>query len=86
MTSRTISSGKTTFINMTTKRKLEVYISSNLPTIQIYDSNDNSYTPNWSATRLTLRADIYLDSKLITSGVTYSWKRKSNIESDYIYS
>ena len=74
MTNRTISSNKTTFLNMTTKRKLEVHISSNLPTVQIYDSNNstNAYTPDWSKTNLTLEARVYLDANDITIKATFT--------------
>lgn len=57
-----ITSQPLTFLDTTDSRKLEVYISSNHPTIQLYDVNDKSYTPDWSKTNLKLSADVFLDS------------------------
>jgi hypothetical protein len=57
-----ITSQPLTFLDTTDSRKLEVYISSNHPTTQLYDVNDKSYTPDWSKTNLKLSADIFLDS------------------------
>lgn len=60
-----ITSQPLTFLDTTDSRKLEVYISSNHPTIQLYDVNDQQYTPDWSETNLRLSADVFLDSKEI---------------------
>lgn len=57
-----ITSQPLTFLDTTDSRKLEVYITSNHPTIQLYDVNDKKYTPDWSETNLKLSADIFLDS------------------------
>lgn len=57
-----ITSQPLTFLDTTDSRKLEVYISSNHPTIQLYDVNDKKYTPDWSQTNLKLSADVFLDS------------------------
>lgn len=57
-----ITSQPLTFLDTTDSRKLEVYISSNHPTIQLYDVNDKKYTPDWSKTSLKLSADAFLDS------------------------
>ena len=58
-----INSNSVTFVDLTESRKLEVYINSNLPTTQIRNLNNNTYTPDWSVTNLILSADIFLDSK-----------------------
>ena len=65
--SRTITSGGIAFMDLTDSRKLEAYIASNLPTVQIYNQNAKTYTPDWSETSLQLSADIFLDSKEVTS-------------------
>jgi hypothetical protein len=57
-----VTSQPLTFLDTTDSRKLEVYIASNHPTIQLYDSNSKLYTPDWSIINLTLRADVFLDS------------------------
>ena len=74
MTNRTIKSNGVTFVDMSDKRKLEVHISSNLPTVQIYDNNSGLYTPDWSKTNLTLEARVYLDAHDITDKLTaFTW-------------
>ena len=76
--SRTITSGSVTFMDLTDNRKLDAYITSNLPTTQIYNQNTKTYTPDWSTTNLQLGADIYLDSKAVTDNAYTSiiWYKK----------
>ena len=63
-----ITSQPLVFLDTTDSRKLEVYISSNHPTVQLYNANNrtNQYTPDWSKTSLKLTAGIFLDSEEIT--------------------
>ena len=77
--SKTITSGVVNFMDTTDNRKLDVYITSNLPTIQIKNSNTNpvTYTPNWASTSLVLEADAYLDSQDVNSKTTFSWYKKN---------
>ena len=70
-----INSNSITFVDITDSRKLEVYISSNLPTTQIKDSNTGTYSPDWSSTNLQLTADVYLDSEKVTPK-TIQWSTK----------
>lgn len=72
-----INSNSITFVDITDSRKLEVYIASNLPTTQIYDSNAKTYSPDWGATNLKLTADVYLDSEKV-SPTTIQWYTKIN--------
>ena len=67
-------SNSLTFVDQTDSRKLEAYIQSNFPTVQIFNKNTGGYTPDWSA-GLNLETDVYLDSKEITdlNGVTFKW-------------
>lgn len=67
MASQTIRSSSVTFLDTTDDRKLEVYIASNLPTTQIFNVNNGTYTPDWSTDNLQLSADIFLDSKDVTT-------------------
>lgn len=86
MTNRTIKSNGVTFVDMSDKRKLEVHISSNLPTIQIYDNNTNNYTPDWSKTNLTLEVRVYLDANDITDKITtFTWSGVGGISSGTKY-
>lgn len=81
--SKTITSGGVTFMDLTDSRKLDAYITSNLPTTQIYNQNTKTYTPDWNATHLQLSADIYLDSKEVTNNTYTSivWYRKVGTQS-----
>lgn len=56
---------------------LQTYISSNYPTTQIYDSNNDSYAPTWS--NLTLSPVIFVNDKAISltdSSVSITYKRQ----------
>ncbi len=77
--SKTITSGAITFMDTTDNRRLDVYITSNLPTIQIKNTNTNTYTPDWTSTPLVLDAEAYLDSQDVTSKATFSWYKKTAI-------
>lgn len=67
MASKTLHTNQITFMDLTDDRKLDVYITSNLPITQIKNTNSNTYTPDWSTTNLILSADIYLDSVDVTN-------------------
>ena len=71
-----INSNQVTFVDLTESRKLDVYISSNLPTTQIRNVNDKTYTPDWSVTNLILSADIFLDSKELDTVNSIEWYEK----------
>ena len=86
MANKTISSGKVTFVDLSDKRNLQVHISSNLPLVQIYDSNNNTYTPDWSITNLTLEARVYLDARDITDKITaFTWTGAGGTSSGVTY-
>lgn len=80
MASQTIRSSSVTFLDTTDDRKIEVYIASNLPTTQIFNINNDTYTPDWSSTNLTLSANVFLDSKEVTtdSQTSIVWYKKIN--------
>lgn len=70
---KTIQSNNVTFIDLTDSRKVDVHITSNLPTTQIFDGNtnaQNTYSPNWASTPLRLTLTAYADSTDITSLLT----------------
>ena len=77
-----INSSQITFVDITDSRKLDVYISSNLPTTQIYNSNTGAYSPDWSTTNLQLTADVYLDSKKITPE-SIKWYKKTTTSEEW---
>ena len=81
--SKTITSGNVTFVDLSDNRRLDAYISSNLPTTQIFNQNNQTYIPDWSKTNLQLNADIYLDSKKVTADAKTSivWYKKDSTQS-----
>lgn len=80
--SKTIISGNVTFVDLSDTRKLEAYITSNLPTTQIYNQNEKKYIPDWSETHLQLNAEVYLDSKEVTNNtyVSITWYKKVGMQ------
>jgi hypothetical protein len=78
MANKTFHSSTVTFLDRTDERKLEVYISSNHPTVQIKNQNTGEYTPDWSTTNLQLSADAFIDSQDVTtdSQTTINWCTK----------
>lgn len=81
---KTFQSTPLTFIDQTDSRKLEVYIKSNLPTMQIFNQNTGAHTPDWrEGEKLILSMDVFLDSRDMTtaeySGTTIKWY-KNDVE------
>ena len=78
MANKTFHSSTVTFLDRTDERKLEVYISSNHPTVQIKNQNTGEYTPDWSTTNLQLSANAFIDSQDVTtdSQTTINWYTK----------
>lgn len=82
-----LRSNEITFIDLTDTRALSVNLACNLPTTQIKDISNNTYTPDWSTTPLTLTPQIYLGSaelQLNTSGLSIQWQRQDGVESPSI--
>lgn len=63
-----------TIVDQTDNRKFEIYIKSNMPTMQIRNSNTGAFSPDWSS-GLELTADVYLDSREMESysNVSFKW-------------
>ena len=82
--------GEMTIVDMTDTRKLSAYITSNQPSVVIYDPNSaTKYTPDWSTNELVLTPVIFLDNEqqsLTGTGISISWKRQtgSDVESNLI--
>ena len=73
---KTVTSGNVVFMDLTDSRKLDAYITSNLPIVQIFNQNTNTYNPDWSQTNLQLSADIYLNGKSVTADTNITWYKK----------
>lgn len=74
--SRTITSSQISFIDTTDSRKLDLYISSNLPTIQIKNSNTGVFSPDYNNNPLILQATAYIENQDVSSSATYVWYLK----------
>jgi hypothetical protein len=78
-----IQSAPLTIIDQTDSRKLEVYITSNMPTIQIRNSNSGAYTPDWTREGLHLTAQVFLESRELkenyNSNYSVEWYKDDTI-------
>ena len=67
-------------VDLTDSQKLIVYITSNQPTVVIYDPNATAqYNPNWSTNNLILTPVIFIDNEslaLTAPGVSITWERQ----------
>ena len=74
-----VTYGSITLVDLTDVGQLSVYPTSNMPLSIIFDPDQNTYTPNWSSTNLTLTPVIYYNNQQLTaatSGLTITWKRR----------
>lgn len=74
-----VTYGSITLVDLTDVGQLSVYPTSNMPLSIIFDPDQNTYTPNWSSTNLTLTPVIYYNNQHLTattSGLTITWKRR----------
>lgn len=74
---KTLNSNMITFLDITDTKKPDLYIASNLPTTQIYNTNSSTYSPDWTLTHLILTPTVYMNSTDVTSKITFAWYRKS---------
>lgn len=86
MANQVIRSSNLIFMDTTDDRKLNVYISSNHPTTQIFDVNTMVYTPDWSNTNLTLTAETFLDSATTIPDKVQWYKQSLNNEEEILIS
>lgn len=90
-----INSNTLTFIDTTDTKKIDVHITANHPTVQIFDANKGTYTPNWNPNEiidnvagvpLKLSATVYADSLNVTDnkkyGTKYQWFKDKDFEND----
>ena len=68
-----ITYGSITLVDITDSGQLSVYPTSNMPLSIIYDPDQNTYTPNWSSTNLTLTPVIYYNVREVNLYVKV-WK------------
>lgn len=71
-----------TFIDLTTPSRLDIQISTNLPTVQVYNPQSGVFAPDWSQTNLILTSTIYSEGLDITSDthISIKWFKKIDTE------
>lgn len=81
MANKLLHSNSVNVIDITDSRNLSVQLTSNHPTTQIYNVNNNTYVPSWSANnKLTIVPTVFLDSAVVNdSNVNITWQRKDNV-------
>lgn len=82
-----IATGQKTIIDLSDGKSLSAYLGSNQPRTQIYDVNNDSYSPDWtkSTGRLVITPVIYANQMavdLTDSNLTINWKRKEGSGSE----
>lgn len=73
-----------TLVDLTDVRSLQVFISSNRPTFQLYDVDNNTYIPNWNTMPLVLTPSLYVSGETddkIGEALTVEWF-KNNVPID----
>ena len=73
-----IQSNDIVLLDTTDSKKIDLHITSNHPTIQIYDQNTSqgTLTPDWSTNPLKLTPIVYVDSTDITNELTsFTWTK-----------
>lgn len=83
-----VSSSMETYVDITDQRKLSMYLTANLPKVQMENPNElpHTYEPSWADRPLKITPEIFLDQEalpLVTEGLTVTWKRRegSGVES-----
>ena len=71
--SKTITSGSIVFMDATDENRLDLYISSNQPNIQILNTTSGAYTPDWGVNNLQLNAVAYMGTVQILNGLEIEW-------------
>lgn len=83
---KTVYSSQITFMDTTDSRKLEVSISSNLPTMQVCNINTGECSPDWNTNNLVLTPITFCDSVEVTANTHIQWFRKIDSSNDEVLS
>lgn len=73
-----LTSNQQTFLDLTDSTRIDVSITSNLPTVQIKDTTKSpvAYSPSWEAVPLVLTPAAFINSSDVTSSTTFEWMRQ----------
>lgn len=80
-----LKTSQLTFVDITDQRRLSVYLTSNLTTIQLYDPQAHAYNPSWDTTNLILTPEVALDQKAVdlsSENLKIEWRRRVNNSED----
>lgn len=73
--------GEVSIVDISDVGKLQSYITSNQPSIVVYDPNSSdSYNPNWATNKLVLTPVIFFNGEqlgLTETGVSITWQRQA---------
>lgn len=76
-----ISYGSITIVDITDVGQFSVYPRADASKTQIYNPDQNSYTPNWDTsaggTKVSISPAAFYAGKAVSSGVTYTWQRRN---------
>ena len=76
-----VAVGSKTIIDLSDGKRLSAYLGSNQPRTQIYDVNNETYSPDWTSTsgKLVITPVVYANQEAIAlsnSALSVTWKRK----------
>lgn len=78
-----IATGAKTIIDLSDGKSLSIHLESNLPKIQLYNTNTGEYSPNWvTPPHLIVGPVLYLNQQplgLTTAGLSLSWYKKIGV-------
>lgn len=71
-----------TIVDLTDGKQAKIYITSNQPSVVVYDPNNTAspYTPDWTTTNLILTPTLFIDNQqmgLTDTGVSITWTRQA---------
>ena len=74
-----LTSSQLAFVDVTDQKKISAYITSNLTTVQIYDTDGNKFNPDWKETNLILTPNVFLDQTAVSlsdPNLSVTWNKK----------
>ena len=81
MSASIIATGSKTIIDLSDGKSLSIYLGSNQPRTQIYDTNNSTFSPDWTTQdgKLVIRPVIYANERQIqldNSALSITWQRR----------
>lgn len=79
MPATVVSRASKSVLDLTDGGNLTAYLTANQPTTQVFNSNTETYSPDWSTSNLVITPLVYIDQSpvsMTSSKLTITWKRK----------